>query len=552
MDQLKEFLRQAIRYRFWIAVGISAILPMIAYMVGSGPIKSKAAAETATINEAQKGVQQYSNGTIPNDQYKPLVDKEKEVLSKDVNASWKKLYARQAPLLTWPAIVEERFHTWGNKYPENIDASAVQGAIIDYVDAYAKQVTDVYKTFNPFDPVEGTGAVAAPPESVLLKPAPFTTQDTKMPPLGKVWAAQERLWVQRTLLSVIADVNKGTDTWDNARIKQVNTVDVGTMAAQDQVSIAGGQALEQAPALDPPGTAAPAAPAAGDAGAPAGMAMPSAQDADLVYYIKAESPQCKILPFQVSVLINQDNVQDLLVALENSPMSIQVAEVSWAKPATKVVKPQKGTSMNEIGSMNYNLNMSSGMTFFGGGMNTASANYRGQRGTDVRSKDRAGSIKEQLDRAKKQGGFTFNDPYYNIIELTIYGQARFYNAPPPDAPVEPSQAAAPAGDAPKADGEAPKAEPAKEGEAPKGEPAKTEPAKAEGEAPKGEPAKTAPAKEGEAPKGEPAKTEEQPKAKAEAPAEKAEPAKAEGGTPKADDASKKDEAPAEKAEPKSR
>src|SRR5262249_33609207 len=108
MDQVKEILRQMIKYRFWIAVGISALLPMIAYAVGAGPSKQKAATETANIESAEKGVKEYANGVLPNGQYKGIVDQQKEVLSKDVNATWKKLYERQAPLLTWPAIVEER------------------------------------------------------------------------------------------------------------------------------------------------------------------------------------------------------------------------------------------------------------------------------------------------------------------------------------------------------------------------------------------------------------------------------------------------------------
>src|SRR4051812_49220594 len=151
MDQLKDILKQAIKYRFWIAVGISALLPVIAYAVGSGPIKQKAASERQAIEDAQKGVQPYAGGVVPNKQYRPIVDKKKEELSKDVNATWQKLYNRQAPLLTWPTNVEERFRTWGNKWPENVDASAVRFAIIDYVNDYPKQVTDVYQTFRPYD-----------------------------------------------------------------------------------------------------------------------------------------------------------------------------------------------------------------------------------------------------------------------------------------------------------------------------------------------------------------------------------------------------------------
>ena len=81
--------------------------------------------------------------------------------------------------------------------------------------------------------------MAAPPEAILLKPAPFTIENP--PELGKVWAAQERLWVQRTLLQVIAEVNKNAKDWDAAIIKQINNLEVGNPAAQDQISIAKGE-----------------------------------------------------------------------------------------------------------------------------------------------------------------------------------------------------------------------------------------------------------------------------------------------------------------------
>lgn len=562
MDQVKEILRQAIKYRFWIAVGISALLPMIAYAVGSDPIKKKAAEETKKIEEAEKNVKAYAGGVVPNDQYKPLVDTKKEALGKDVYESWKKLYARQAPLLTWPATVENQFRTWGCKWPENVDASVVRFAIIEYVTAYPKYVNEVYQTFHPFEPIEGTGVVAAPPESTLLKPAPFTTEGEGLPTLGKVWAAQERLWIQRTLLQVIDEVNHGAKDWDSALIKQVNLVDVGMMTTQDQVSIASGGTLEEAPALTPPGEAAPAAAAdpaaaggdptlaAGGGGAPggmpgmmpggggAGMGMGGQQDAGQVFYIKTESKQFKILPFQMTVLLNQDHIQDFLVGLENSPLTIQVAEFDMAKPAQRVVKPQKGDTLAFGGDMAMMYGgmmpgMEQNVRIFGGpggrmdmmpGMMPGMEGGRmgsveSRKGVDKRSTDRRKSREEELKKVREATGRTIHDPYYNIIELNVYGQARFYNPPPAELPAQPSESAGAA--VPTAEGT-----PAAPADAAAGAPAP------------GAPAPGAPAVGTPAPGGAPAPGATAPGTPAEAapaagtPAPAAEPAKAEGETPK--------------------
>jgi hypothetical protein len=576
MDQLKEILRQAIKYRFWISVGLAALLPMIAYFVGSGPVKAKTTTEEGVITTTHKAVLPFKSGKPINAQYKPVVEEKTEVLNKDVDASWKKLYARQSPLLTWPERVQDRFTKWGRVWPANVDPSAISIAIIDYVNAYPNFVTEVYKTCNPFDPAEGTGVVSVPPESTLLRPATFTIENP--PALGKVWAAQERLWIQRTLLDVVAKVNNAAKDWDGAIIKQINTLEVGTPIAQDQRSIAKGETVEVAPSIDDPSkpkeeTAEGAAPGAaggnmaemyasggGQAGSSpmsyyggrrGGGALGGAAGAtEEVYYFKTDSTQFKIMPVMMSVLIDQTRVQDFLVALENSPMTIQVMDFEMAKPSAKVVKPEKGNAQMNFGMYggmsqmyggmpgmpggfggNYMRGMrgmmgEGGMGMYGGmgggypgmGMGMGMGGGVEKKGVDKRSENLAQKFKEQVKSAKSAAKNSIQDPYFNIVEVTIYGQARFFNPPTAEAPTEPSQAAA-AGEGEKKD-EAPKAEAEKKEEAPKPEAEKKDEApKAEAEK-KEEAPKPEAEKKGEAPKPEAEKKGEAPKAeapKAEAP-----------------------------------
>jgi hypothetical protein len=564
MDQVKEFLRQAIKYRFWISVGLSLLLPVIAYAVGSGEIKRKAAEETGKIEQAAKDVKQYAQGTIPNRQYKPAVDEKREVLSKDVNASWKKLYARQAPLLTWPTSVEDRFSKWGRKWPENVDASAVQDAIVEYVNSYERFVEQVYKTFNPFDPIEGTGIVASPGQEMLLRPSKFTVEAP--PELGKVWAAQERLWIQRTLLQVIADVNANAKNWDTAIVRQINLLEVGSPLAQDQISMVHDGVIEEAPAVTNPAAPAPTTTGgSSSSGAPgaespgmmpgsgmSGMSGMMGQTGDQLFYIKTDGTQYKVLPFEMTVLVEQNRIQDFLVALENSPMAIQINDFEMAKPAQRVAKPKKGDSMFPGmfaggSGMDYTSMMSmmmrppaaGGQTSFGGAsdarMMMMMAAYSGggaasavpaRKGVDVRSQSRSKTREEEEKAAAKRSIVTIHDPYYNVVEVTVYGQARFYSPPPEEPPAEPSQSAAtapapsegtpaapPAADAPKPTAETPPAEAPKAEEAkPKEEAPKAEAPKTQDEAPKPEAEKAkAEAPKAEAPKAEAPKTQDEAK-----------------------------------------
>jgi hypothetical protein len=554
MDQVKEFLRQCIKYRFWISISVAALLAIIAYFVGAGPVQAKAKSETEAINGAHKDVKQYTGPGVANDQYKPLVDEKTQDATRDVNKAWKELYNRQSPLLTWPKTVEKRFHEWGRKWPESVAESAVELAKVDYVMAYPDYVDAVYKSFKPFDYETGEGVVGSPPKEVLLKPVPFDVN--KLPDLGKIWAAQERLWLQRTVLDVVAKVNRNAKDWDSAIVKQINLLEAGSNMAQDQRSIANGDTLEESEAINAPGTetaedtSADAAANNPMAGMMRGMMGRAGMDAggagagasvtapETIYYVKPQEDkgQYKILPILMSVLVDQDRYQDFLVELENSPMSIQVMDIELQKPTSRVTKPEKGAnqSFSAYGDMmmggmmrGMRMGMGEGMGSGYGGMMSGMGNYMSQmmsgmrgagmgrmgemggmmsgaggptrQGTNKRDQDRSKKRAEETKAVEKAKGPSLFDPHYDILELKIYGQARFYNPPPADAETE---AAPSPGEAAAAKAEEPeKAEPAK-AESTKAEPPKAEPGKAEPS--KAEPAKTTP--ESEPAKAEPAKS----------------------------------------------
>ena len=494
MDKIKDILRLLIGYRFWIVVGISTLLPAIAYFLGSAEVKAKADQGTQLITKANTDVQQYTSGVVANRQYKELVAEKHAQLARDVHATWKKLYERQAPLLKWPSTVAEQFQKWGRKWPEpeQADASFVQLAISDYVTEYPKAVTGVYNSFSPYDPLTGEGKVVSLPELELLRPAQFKI-DTP-PSLGKVWEAQERLWIQSTMLDVIAQVNKDAKDWDSALVKQVTLLEVGSYNAQDQRSMVKGDTLTEAPELVAPGAAEAPAAEEVDSSMP-GMAMmgmggTGAQGKpEVVYYLTSseggENTQFRVVPVKMTVLLDQKDLQEYLVAFENSPMSVQIMDFEMAKPAMRVTKPLQGEEFKialEAGQVG-------GMGMFGGGMRGSGLGRTGKnrvtgfggmamgmggagggmgamgptgamgpmgmpgmggtmggrspasaKAVDKRGVNRAEARKkiEEQEKVSKPAA-VLHDPYFNIVEVTVYGQARFYN-PPPEEPAAESNA----------------------------------------------------------------------------------------------------------------
>jgi len=532
MDQVKKFLKILVANRFWILCAVAALIPMIAYFVGSGKIVTATDAKTKDIDSAYKGVDAYKSGKLPNPQWKSLADAKTAKLTEEVNVAWKKLYEKQAPLLKWPVDrVEETLRRWGRKYPDAKEADQIPDMIQDYINFYPEYVTSIRNSFRPFNFQDGKGIVVAPEEAALLRPDKF--EISKLPNLDRLWKEQEKLWVSQAVLDVVNQVNKSAQTWDQAPIKQLITLEVACDAALDPMTKTKGVALVDPPKILAPGEEDTAGaeegaeagggmmggmPGAGSGyGAPptggkggmmemgmAGMmggmggggAVGGTKTApDLVQFLPApegvENPPYFIVPILLTTLIEQDRVADLLVELENSPMAIQVMSLELAKPSIKVQKPEKGDStmlgyggmtgmMGGMGGRGGMMDMMGGMPGGGGGYEGMMAGMMGGRGgmgagmmpgggyegmmggmggmqetrkgTDVRSRDRRKEREEAEKSLAKKARMSLQDPYFNVVEVSVYGQARFYNPPPPPEAAASEGAAAEGGDANPADG----------------------------------------------------------------------------------------------------
>ena len=342
-EQVKEFLRQVIKYRFWISVSIAALFAVIAYFMGHGPVQAKVVQATNDIKGAKSGVEKFNSPTIPTEAYKPIVEEKTQIVNKDVSKAWKELYDRQAPLLTWPETVQDRFRKWGRdgRRMKIRRACNWRSSTTPTLTRPMWRWSTRRSTHSTTIPARGS---SPPPKETLLRPVVFS--DTERPDLGKVWAAQERLWIQHTVLEVIAQVNEKAKNWDTAIVKQIESLEVGNPLAQDQRSLANAEELKKADEILAPGQESSEAAAevggggSGSMGGGAGaMSMmmgrrggmgggmgsmggpmgggggAGSQYDNTIYYITPanDKGQFKILPILVSVLIDQDHVQDFLV-----------------------------------------------------------------------------------------------------------------------------------------------------------------------------------------------------------------------------------------------
>ncbi|MEW4568239.1 hypothetical protein AB1L88_10255, partial [Tautonia sp. JC769] len=395
----KDILRLLIQNRFWIVLFIAALLPVVGYFVTAGTVKEQAETKANEIKSAQQGAQSYTSGTVPNGQYADFTQKKIALIENDVNEAHRRLYERQAPLLDWPEEVAPQLTEWGRDIPADISENETQRVAYFYSQVYDDYAENVYEVVNPWDPIEGEGIVEVPPMEMLLQTVSFDINN--LPSIGKIWQYQENLWVRRSILEVIAEVNRkaGAKDWETAAIKRLNRLEVGNPAAVDHRTTAlgfelkdppevtkGGQAIEpETPATSAgggmPGMGEMQDSMRGMAGGAAGMmpgmegmgSMPGmmggmsgmgvSKGGGPVRFLQEDGVELfRDYPAYVSVLIDQNSIQNLLVEFENSPMTMRVLEANWTRPKTRVQPPVKGQGFSGYGGMGgFGMGMGGGL-----------------------------------------------------------------------------------------------------------------------------------------------------------------------------------------------
>jgi hypothetical protein len=86
-----------------------------------------------------------------------------------------------------------------------------------------------------------------------------------------------------------------------------------------------------------------------------------------------------------------------------------------------------------------------------GGMGGRSTTKPERKGTDIRSQNaKADRTKTEKEIEAAKGAALF-DPHFDVVEVTVYGKARFFLTPPEEPAAEPSLGDAPAAATPPAD-----------------------------------------------------------------------------------------------------
>ncbi|MES2789436.1 MAG: hypothetical protein V4719_07430 [Planctomycetota bacterium] len=206
MDKLKPILAQ----KFWILSGLCLLLPLTGWWVATAAMSNEYTTRVETLKKAFSGIPQPGPNKNWTDRVLALnADEERKV-----KETGEYLWNQQLSLMTWPESVAAAVEKAG--YRKEIPARTRT----EYRYAYDPELIATHQIPAPFDPLTGEGMVEF---SLEMIPNLGWGTSNVAPSTEQMWDAQEDIWMYRTLLQSVREINKQYESTNlvNSKIKQI-------------------------------------------------------------------------------------------------------------------------------------------------------------------------------------------------------------------------------------------------------------------------------------------------------------------------------------------
>ncbi len=218
MDKLREILV----YRFWGLLAVALIVPVVGWWIGSGDAAKAISARKSEITSAYNAV---PSGEFVNDKWISGAKQRNAEQQRLIDEAWQELAEGQIQLKTWPPEIVDAMAKLG---PEEEIPSNVR--IQYYPKAYHREWAEVYLIVNPvrdgkIDPETNM----APTVGIVDFDAmtlPVQDWGDYAPSTEQMREAQEDIWLYRSLLEAIADVNNGVENRADAVITSIESLEL--------------------------------------------------------------------------------------------------------------------------------------------------------------------------------------------------------------------------------------------------------------------------------------------------------------------------------------
>src|SRR5262245_45028217 len=212
-----EQLKIAWIYRFWIVIGVVALMPIISFFVDTTKLSRNAQARANVLKTTADNLQKAASNPNPNDNWVKGVTELKEALSQQVDVAWIDLYKRQAELMTWPENVRDIFLSAGPTGDDKVDPATRT----NYQESYAPQLDALFTIVQPRGMAKSKGLVDMLPSVIYDYRAPWADLSQNPPTVKQAWLAQEDIWLLRAALGIVANANKDSTKWQESAVKKI-------------------------------------------------------------------------------------------------------------------------------------------------------------------------------------------------------------------------------------------------------------------------------------------------------------------------------------------
>ncbi|NLF06860.1 MAG: hypothetical protein GX594_02640 [Pirellulaceae bacterium] len=383
MDKLRPTIEAIKKYHFWVLCGALVLTVLVCWWMSTSGMAEQFNTQESKIKNAFSGVQGIQSGH-PNQRTIDEIKKRDAELKQNVFEAWEVLYKEQKEKNPFPTeeLGEDFQRQFETLRPQEELARRYRERYQNFIKERLPKLKKMIDALHPIEP-EGDEAAGVPAAAGLAKggelggvgriggaeaewvgvvewlDADYAKLESKFfwqqaPTTLAVVHAQEDLWVYEALLRVIKNTNEGATNQNNAIVKRIEAIDIGSDAVAAWQSAENALGLQTTERTGGPGMQG------GDMGGE-NLGGPgrtetggtpeeqlNRQIMDLRYiddkgkplpyqpqYPHANHPysEFKMMPISMRLVMDQRHIPRLLVWCANSNMPIEVRRVRLLKGA---------------------------------------------------------------------------------------------------------------------------------------------------------------------------------------------------------------------------
>ena len=278
MDKLKPIIDPIKKYHFWVLCGVLVLVVLVCWWMSTSGLAGHFDTEASKINNAFNSLNGIQPGH-PNQKVIDEINKRDGQLKQNVFKAWENLYREQEANNRFPTedLGEDFERQFKTLRPQEELARRYRERYQNFIKERLPKLKKMIDALHPIEPEPGAagqpnlggemgmmpgggrmpgGAVTEWAGVVEWNEADYQKLESRFfwqqaPTTLAVVHAQEDLWVFEALLRVIKNTNEGATNRNNAKVKRIDSLDIG----RDAVAV--WKTAENALGLQSQGTGTP-------------------------------------------------------------------------------------------------------------------------------------------------------------------------------------------------------------------------------------------------------------------------------------------------------